>query len=188
MVKIFALIGESGAGKDRLAKLLVRKHPAVFHEIVSCTTRPKRENEKDGIDYYFLSENQFMEYITDSKMLEYTNFKNWYYGTLLNSLSKTKINIGVFNPAGIRNLLKNTNIEVTVYQLKVEPKQRLIRQLTRESNPDVDEIIRRYGTDKEDFTNLDFERIELPNETLDDLKLAEETILAKGLAEWDEKS
>lgn len=102
-------------------------------------------------------------------MLEYTKFNNWYYGTQISALKEDKINIGVFNLAGVRALLKNPEVEVLVYKIKVSDKERLLRQLTRERNPNVDEIIRRYITDKEDFFNIDFDYIELENETIIDL-------------------
>lgn len=55
MVKIIAIIGEAGSGKDYLVKKLIFNYPDLFHEIVSCTTRPRRENEIDGIHYHFLT-------------------------------------------------------------------------------------------------------------------------------------
>ena len=141
MIKIIAIIGEAGSGKDYLTKQLVKQYPLLFHEIVSCTTRPKRENEIDGVDYYFLSPEYFAQYKETKRMLETSEFRGWYYGTLLNSLSETKINLGVFNPEGAANILKQPGIETIVFRLIVPAKIRLIRQLTREEDPDCDEII-----------------------------------------------
>ena len=70
------------------------------------------------------------------------------------------INIGVFDPQGVRNLIQ-LGYSVIVFKLHVPDKERLIRQLNREEDPDIEEIIRRYQTDKEDFTNLDFPFISL---------------------------
>ena len=67
---IVALVGESGSGKDTLMREVVSWKPKKFHEIISCTTRPMRENEKDGINYYFLSEQEFYNRIV---------FRNLYY-------------------------------------------------------------------------------------------------------------
>lgn len=53
-IKIVALFGKSGAGKDTIQRELLEFMPDV-HGIISCTTRPPREKEIDGKDYYFLT-------------------------------------------------------------------------------------------------------------------------------------
>jgi len=102
-------------------------------------------------------------------MLEYTGFNGWFYGTSLDSLSAEKINIGVFNPAGIRSLSQNPEIDLKVFRVKCSDKHRLLRQLNREKNPNVDEIVRRYYADKADFSELEFEYEEINNEGPSDL-------------------
>ena len=102
-------------------------------------------------------------------MLEATEFRGWFYGTSLDALQEDKINIGVFNPAGIEILSADPRVDLVVYRITASPKTRLLRQLQREQNPDVEEIIRRYKTDQMDFLEADFEYIELKNETSEDL-------------------
>jgi guanylate kinase len=94
--------------------------------------------------------------VEENKMMEWASFNNWYYGTPLTALSKDKINIGVFNPEGIRSMLARDDIDLRVFYVSTSPKTRLLRQLNREEHPNVAEIIRRYGTDVEDFKNIDF--------------------------------
>ena len=53
--------------------------------------------------------------------------------------------------------------------IKASDKNRLLRALNREENPNVDEIVRRFLADKKDFQDLDFQMYELQNDTLDDL-------------------
>lgn len=89
-------------------------------------------------------------------MLENTKFNNWYYGTLLKALNTDKINIGVFNPAGIRSLLHDSRLEVLPIYVQAPDGTRLMRCLNREENPNCKEICRRYFADEEDFENLDF--------------------------------
>ena len=184
MVKIFALIGEAGSGKDHLVKVLAEQYPALFNEIISCTTRPKREFERDGVDYYFFSEDFFLDREATGEILASTFFKNWYYGILTDSLcDDTKINIGAFNPEEVKRFktsLKKRNIdfELGIYRLLTTPKERLLRQLQREKNPDVDEIVRRYEADKRDFKNIDTNLYAkcLFNNTEEDLNLNIEII------------
>lgn len=154
---IIALFGKSGAGKDTIQKELL-KYMNNSKGIISNTTRPPREYERNGIDYHFLSISNFIKKITKKEMLEATYFNNWFYGTSIDSLNKNKINIGVFNPQGISELLKDKRILVIPIYIKVDDKERLLRQLKREKNPNCAEICRRFFTDEEDFKqeNLDF--------------------------------
>jgi guanylate kinase len=179
MYKIIALIGEAGSGKDRLMKEVLAVAPGQFNEIISCTTRPPREGEVEGVNYYFMEEEEFNNKILHSKMIEATNFNGWYYGTSYNALKEDMPNIGVFNPDGIRALLELPDIDLTVYRIKCSNKTRLLRQLNREQNPNVDEIIRRYTTDSIDFENLEFTYISLPNEEMWDLTLGVKKILCQ---------
>lgn len=165
--KIIALIGEAGSGKDSVMREVIKRNSGL-HEIISCTTRPPREGEINGINYFFLTNEEFAAKVINMEMFEATSFRGWFYGTSIDSLDKSVINIGVFNPDGIYALLESSNVELTVYYLKASPKERLIRQLTRERDPDIEEILRRYRTDNEDFYNLDFNYIELENNTPED--------------------
>lgn len=173
MIEVFAIVGKSGAGKDYLLQKVVSMEPTIFNEIISCTTRPKRENETDGVNYHFISTDDFIYKKNHGEMLEVSYFRDWWYGTSLDSLIEDKINIGVFNPTGIISLSKNSNINLTIFYLDTEDKERLMRQLTRETNPDTDEIVRRYITDERDFLEFQFTEGEsnyyLNNDTVDEL-------------------
>lgn len=151
MYKIIAIMGKAGAGKDTLMQEILKQYPGQFNEIVSCTTRPPREGEVDGINYYFLTEHDFQQKIAFHQMLEFTEFREWYYGTSKHGLSLEKINIGVFNPAGVAQLIENEDVELGLIWVIADDKIRVIRQLNREERPDVHEIIRRFSTDEEDF-------------------------------------
>lgn len=171
---VVALFAPAGAGKDYLVKKIKNSlyiKDNIVSEIVSQTTRPPRDNEKNEIDYYFKTEDDFLKDIDSGCLLEWTNFRNWYYGTNLNSLNKDKINIGVFNIEGIRNLLKDDRIEVYPVHIIASDKIRLIRQLSREKNPDIEEIMRRYEADKRDFSNIDFPYTIIYNEGYGDAEL-----------------
>lgn len=170
-IKVIAVIGKSGSGKNSLLQEVLASAPDTFHQIINCTTRPSREKEVEGKDYFFLTGKEFIAKIKNNEMLEYTKFNDWYYGTMKEALSTEKVNIGVFNPAGIRELSKNSNIDLSIVWVHTSDKERLLRQLYREDCPNVDEIIRRFQTDKEDFKNLsnEFFIIHLDNDTYDDL-------------------
>ena len=177
-IKIIALIGKSASGKDSIAKEVLKRESASTHQIISHTSRPPRDCEIDGRDYHFATAEQFAESIEDGRMLEVTYFNNWWYGTSIESLSTDKINIGVFNPDGIMTLLDDDRIDLTVYYVVASDKTRMLRQLTREENPNITEICRRYSTDEADFEEykLDFDYIRIENETTDDFYDCVETI------------
>lgn len=154
--KIIALVGKAGAGKDFLMRAALTALPGL-HEIVTSTTRPPREGEQLGKEYWFMSDQQFEAYEANGEMLESTVFNNWHYGTPLSSLSLEHINIAVVNPAGVRAMLAHPQVEVYPIYVDVPAKTRLLRQLDRELAPDVNEIIRRYLADETDFDNIDFD-------------------------------
>lgn len=147
--KIIAICGKSASGKDTLLHMIMDN--TTLHEIVSCTTRPPREGEVNGVNYFFMTIEEFAHKSDQGEMLEVSHFRDWHYGTSLNGLNPDKINVGVFNPEGIISLMKDNRVDLYVVLVQASNKCRLIRSLRREINPDVDEIIRRYLADKEDF-------------------------------------
>ena len=169
--KIVALFGKAGSGKDTIQNYILNELPTLFNGIVSCTTRPPRDYEKDGKDYHFLSIEDFTKKVLNGTMLEATEFRNWFYGTPLESLSVEKINIGVFNIAGIEALMEDNRLEIYPVLVYAPDKIRLLRQLNREERPDCDEICRRFQTDANDFLEIDFEPFFVfQNITEEDLK------------------
>lgn len=152
--QVIALMGKAGAGKDAIQSATCKAHPNVFHKIVSCTTRPAREGEQDGVAYNFISLEDFTRKVLNGDMLEATEFRGWFYGTLINSLVKDKINIGVFNPAGVEAIVNDPRLDVMVIYVNADDKTRLLRALNREEYPDCAEICRRFIADEKDFDNL----------------------------------
>lgn len=157
MYKIVTLSGKAGAGKDRMMqevlKVLREESPEfTINEIVSCTTRPMREGEVEGKNYYFLTHEEFAERLADGTMVEATIFNDWCYGSCLEHMNEEGINIGVYNPEGVAILQSIPDIMVYSIFVDAPDKVRLLRQLNREENPDVKEIIRRFGADEADFS------------------------------------
>ena len=157
MYKIVTLSGKAGAGKDRMMqevlKVLREESPEfTINEIVSCTTRPMREGEVEGKNYYFLTHEEFAERLADGTMVEATIFNDWCYGSCLEHMDEDGINIGVYNPEGVAILQSIPDIMVYSIFVDAPDKVRLLRQLNREENPNVKEIIRRFSADEADFS------------------------------------
>ena len=81
MGKLIVVSGPSGGGKSTVLKELCKLGDYRFS--VSATTRAPREGERDGIDYCFVSEREFLDKISDGEMLEYVKYagNGHYYGT-----------------------------------------------------------------------------------------------------------
>ena len=117
MFNIIALIGEAGSGKDSIMQNILKKRPLQFNEIISCTTRPMREGEAEGVNYFYLTPEEFAGKVLNGEMLEATSFNDWFYGTSYDSLRSDCTNIGVFNPDGIRAISEIPDINLIVYTL-----------------------------------------------------------------------
>lgn len=177
MYKLIILMGKAGSGKDTILREVVKQNPDM-HEVVSCTTRPPREGEVDGVNYHFLTGEQFGAKVLKNEMLEATCFNDWFYGTSFDSLDKNKVNIGVFNPTGVESLKEYKNIHTIVVWVEASDKNRLLRQLNREKDPDVNEIIRRFKADEIDFSDIDFEYVRLDNNDQSDLHVNVDAVSA----------
>ena len=79
--RLFVLSGPSGAGKGTLRKKAFESLEGIVFSI-SCTTRPVREGERDGVDYRFISEDAFRDLLGRGKFLEHAFVHDHYYGTL----------------------------------------------------------------------------------------------------------
>ena len=85
MKNIIVISAPSGAGKTTLCNELQRRKPHIKFS-VSCTTRPKRKREVDGVNYHFLSDQEFTEKVQNNEFVEYENVHGYLYGTLRKTL------------------------------------------------------------------------------------------------------
>lgn len=79
---LIVLSGPSGVGKDTLIARLLERVSGVV-KCLTATTRAPREGERDGVDYLFLSPQQFEAWIAQGRFLEYARYNEAYYGTPL---------------------------------------------------------------------------------------------------------
>jgi guanylate kinase len=83
---LLVLSGPAGAGKSTVLRAVVENDPLARFS-VSCTTRPRREDEVDGTDYHFLSEEEFAGKLEAGEFLEHAGVHKWRYGTLRTSVT-----------------------------------------------------------------------------------------------------
>ncbi len=79
-MKLFVLSGPSGVGKGTLANMLKERNPEIALS-VSCTTRAPRKGETDGVDYFFLTREEFLERANKGLFYEYSEHFDNFYGT-----------------------------------------------------------------------------------------------------------
>ncbi len=78
---VIILSGASSVGKSEIRDLLLEDKDLNLFFSISETTRPRREDEVDGKDYYFVSHEAFANSVKNKELLEYTEFNGYYYGT-----------------------------------------------------------------------------------------------------------
>lgn len=161
MGKIYCVMGKSSSGKDTVYKKLKEQYKE-FRLIVPYTTRPIREGEKDGVEYYFVDPEQFRAMKEDGKVIESRSYNTkcgiWTYFTAddgqIDLSAADYLLIGTLvSYQALREYFGEEAI-VPVY-LGVEDGLRLARALERErrqEKPKYAEMCRRFLADEEDFS------------------------------------
>ena len=150
MFIIIVLIGESASGKSTIEKMLVKKG---FNKIVSYTTRPIRPNETDGVDYHYISKEEFLNKLQNGFFAEYTIYNSWYYGIAIPDCKDDSV--VVVEPHGFRQLKKIERLNIISFYIKVDERERLIRMVKRGDN--LLEVFRRIFSDQGVFQFIDQE-------------------------------
>jgi guanylate kinase len=102
--KPLLILGPSGVGKDTMIDKLKEKYPNVFFKFPSYTTRERRPNEKEGIDYFYISEKEFKELESQGKLFGVKEYNKNFYAS-----NKSKLREFIDN--GDKIIILNYNIE-----------------------------------------------------------------------------
>ena len=146
------LSSPSGVGKTTLTKKIQQKYPN-FKISVSHTTRSPRSNEVDGVDYHFVSKDNFKKLIKENKFYEYAKIFENYYGTLKQSVDTTiKSNDIIFDIdwQGTKKLSKFKNLNLIKIYLITENKEELKNRLVKRDQNTQIEVEKRYRSFDED--------------------------------------
>ena len=137
--KIIVLSGASSVGKSEIRKKLMEDPDLKLFYSISITTRPRKEHEVDGVDYYFVDHKSFANAIRNKELLEYTEFNGYYYGTPIKTV-ELLVNIG-------KNVLIETEAQ-GVGQIKLLEKDAIAFFIMPASFEDLEDQIReRYKDD-----------------------------------------
>jgi guanylate kinase len=148
------IVGPGGSGKDYLRKKMVSRG---FKYGVSFTSRPPREGEEEGVDYYY-RDNDFFKNNSDV-FLELQEFNGWKYGISKGEFSIK--NLFILSPAGLRSLPVSFREESFVIYLN-PPEEIRVKRL-KERN-DADSVERRLIADRKDFFEFSDYDIVVTNE------------------------
>ena len=161
MGKIYYVMGKSSSGKDTIYKMLLKEHPR-FRTVVPYTTRPIREGERDGVEYFFVDTERLHEMQEEEKIIEIRSYNTkcgiWTYFTA----DDGQIDLDKYDYLMIGTLVSYRALReyfgeeklVPVY-IEVEDGLRLSRAIERErrqADPKYAELCRRFLADEDDFS------------------------------------
>jgi len=168
--RLFIVSAPSGSGKTTLCNMLLQKYGNEIYFSVSCTTREKRQGEREGVDYFFLDEGSFKKMIENNEFAEWANVYGFYYGTpkprideALNQGKNVLLDIDVQGAAKIKKVYPDA-VSIFIMPPSIEE---LRRRLTKRAT-DPDEIIEhRLTIAKKEMAGADKYDYVIVNDELD---------------------
>ena len=166
--------GPSGSGKSTLIKEILKEFDDVYFSI-STTTRPKREGEIEGVDYYFVTKEEFEEGIKKGLFLEWANVHGNYYGTSIEqvqkALSEGKLVIFDIDVQGFEAIMKTPLKKITTSVFVTTPTMsELKRRLKQRGIDDEETIEKRLQNAKKEIEYMPKYEFILINENLEKSK------------------
>jgi len=149
--EIIAVSAPSGGGKTTIVKQILKKFPEIVFS-VSATTRPKRESEKNGVEYYFITEAEFKQKINNDEFVEWEKFYDYYYGTF-KSVVEENVKYG-------KSVLLEVDVKGAISLKKIYPEAHLI-YITPPSFEELVKRLRERRTESESDIKKRIERAKM---------------------------
>lgn len=146
---LFLLFGPAGVGKTTLMNLACQSlGPKKLKRVVTCTTRSARENEQNGIDYIFLSKEQFLKLKSEDYFFETAEFHGNFYGTPIDQLKKLEEGQNLIIATELEGVKAFLSLpEVILIKVSVSEKQLLDRIKNRSKTFDSADTLARLAVD-----------------------------------------
>jgi len=151
MINFITISAPSGSGKTTLCKALQLVEPEIEWSI-SYTTREKRSIEENGVDYFFISEEEFEDLIIQGHFVEWQNVHGFYYGTSVSNLENAIKNDKV--------MLIEMDVKGSMSIKKLFPDQTFSIFIMPPSISQLRERLRSRGTDSERRINIRLKRFQ----------------------------
>ena len=166
--KFIVISGPSGVGKGTICNKLLNELNAWYS--VSTTTRSPREGEIDGVNYFFITKEEFLKKIEDGEFLEYNYYNDNYYGTSKKIvLEKMEEGINVFSEIdvnGARNIKKIFPDALLIYIAPPSMEELKNRLIGRDTDP-IDVINQRLAIAREEMKQVGFYDYVVVNDDLE---------------------
>lgn len=164
---MIVIIGASASGKTEIAKLLQNNYK--YQKCITTTTRDKRHNEVDNIDYHFISKEEFKNKLENNEFVEHTLYNDNYYG--INKKDVNENSLVIVDPNGANELIKQLGDDVFVVYVETKKTLRKTRMINR--GDDLELIEKRLNNDTNIFKKKNINKIDLvlknKNQPLEDL-------------------
>lgn len=154
---LIVISGPSGVGKDTIARNLIERAPDSFYFVVTATTRPPREGEVNGRDYFFVSTNEFARMIEENELLEHAIVYNDYKGVpkqqIRDALASGRdviMRVDVQGAATIRKLVPNA---VFIF-LVAESEEAMVKRLRERKSETAEGLQLRVATARQEMKRL----------------------------------
>jgi guanylate kinase len=155
--KRIILVGKAASGKDHLRK---KYESRGFKYAVSYTTRPPREDEVNGKDYFFITDEESTKMIESNMFYEHVYFNGWLYGTTVNQFFTD--DLFIMTPAGISHIKPEDRANSFIIYIDIYMfirKQRLVNRMMP-----GDSLTRRIEADELDFMDFNDYDLRITNE------------------------
>ncbi len=151
---LLILSGPSGVGKDTVARMVIERRPDSFYFVVTATTRPPRDDERHGVDYMFVSFDEFARMIEEDELLEYAVVYNDYKGIpkqqIRDALASGRdviLRVDVQGAATVRRLIPTA---ISVF-LTTRSEQGLVRRLQQRKQDTAEGMALRTATARQEM-------------------------------------
>lgn len=154
---LIVISGPSGVGKDSVLEEM-KSRGLPFHFVITATTRPPRPDEEDGVDYFFLSQDEFAKMINEGELLEYAVVYQDYKGIPKSQVRKALasgknviMRIDVQGAETVRKLAK----DALLVFLTPQNEEELIHRLQKRNTEDKESLKLRIATTRQEYKKID---------------------------------